>query len=95
VTSAHAGLTAIEAAAPAIDLIVSDVMMPGGMDGLSFAREVRRLYPRLPVVLASGYVEAVRTQAEQQGIPVLAKPYSLKDLAAVLGVAKRRARMES
>ena len=66
-----------------IGLILSDVMMPG-MDGLSFLKDVRRRYPELPVVLVTGFPEAVKRVAQRADIPLLPKPYTLADLAARL-----------
>ena len=62
-------------------------MMPGGMDGISFVRELRRRAIDLPVVLVSGYADAVRHGPENAGIPLLAKPYGLDQLARVLDEA--------
>jgi CheY-like chemotaxis protein len=63
-------------------------MMPGGMNGLELAREARKRRPSLPIVLTSGYAEAVRREAEQAGVPLLPKPFNLDTLAAVLEVAR-------
>lgn len=40
------------------DLVVSDIMMPGGVGGLQLAREIRRRHPAMPSILTTGYVEA-------------------------------------
>ena len=77
-----------------VDIVFSDVMMPGGMNGVDLAREIRRRRPDLPVVLTTGYVEAART-AVTEGLAVLVKPYPLKVLARTLnaqlaGVLPRR-----
>ena len=82
VTDAQAGIRAM-AERQRIGLILSDVMMPG-MDGLTFAKDMRREYPDLPVVLVTGFPEAVRREAEKEDIPLLPKPYALADLAAQL-----------
>ena len=66
-----------------IDVVLSDVMMPGGMNGVELAREIRRLRPDLPVVLTTGYVEAART-AMAEGLEVLVKPFQIESLSAVL-----------
>ncbi|MDB5374809.1 MAG: hybrid sensor histidine kinase/response regulator [Belnapia sp.] len=66
-----------------IDLVFSDVMMPGGMNGVELAREVRRRRPELPVVLTTAYAGAAKREAEAAGIVLLAKPYRLEELAAV------------
>ena len=63
------------------DLILSDVMMPGGKNGIQLAREVRARHAGLPVVLASGYAESVRRDAEAQGLTLLAKPFDIATLA--------------
>jgi signal transduction histidine kinase len=61
-----------------VDLLLSDVVMPGGLDGFALIRHASQLRPDLPVLLASGFVD----QAEQNpGIRVLAKPYRQADLA--------------
>ena len=83
--SAQQGLQALALQRDSIGLILSDVMMPGGMDGLSFVRALRKDGVQLPVVLVSGYAEAVRREAGKAGITLLAKPYRLDDLGRVLG----------
>ena len=85
VASAHQGLKALALQKESFGLILSDVMMPGGMDGLSFVRALRKDGVQLPVVLVSGYAEAVRREAGKAGITLLAKPYRLDDLGRVLG----------
>jgi PAS domain S-box-containing protein len=64
-----------------IDLVFSDVMMPGPMNGVGLARAIRQRRPGLPVLLTSGYPEAARADAEAEGVRILAKPYRLDDLA--------------
>jgi signal transduction histidine kinase len=65
------------------DIVFSDVMMAGGMSGVELAREIRRRRPGLPIVLATGYVEAAQGAVEE-GLAVLAKPYQIEALAQVL-----------
>lgn len=84
--TAEAALGAL-ANARKIDLVFSDVMMPG-MSGVELAREVRRRRCGIPVLLTSGYAEAVRHAAEAEGIPVLPKPYQLEELAAALRLTR-------
>ena len=67
-----------------IDLVFSDIMMPGGTNGLQLAKEIRLRRPGLPVLLTSGYAEASRVEAEQLGIPVLRKPYGINELRAAV-----------
>jgi CheY-like chemotaxis protein len=82
VTSPAAALGAL-ANGRAIDLVFSDVMMPGGMNGVELALEIRKRRPELPVVLATGYIEAARGAAAE-GLEVLVKPYQLETLAQTL-----------
>jgi len=65
-----------------IDLLFTDVMMPGGMDGLGLAREAGRRRPGLPVLLTTGYTGD--PGSEPIGVPVLRKPYRIDDLARAL-----------
>jgi signal transduction histidine kinase/CheY-like chemotaxis protein len=67
-----------------VDLVLSDIMMPGGMNGVELAREIKRRRGDLPIMLTSGYAEASRSAAEAEGISILPKPYSLEDLDASL-----------
>ncbi len=56
-----------------VDIVFSDVNMPGSMDGFGLAQWVRRERPKLRVILTSG---AARTTAEAAGhVAILAKPY--------------------
>jgi len=92
VASAEAALGAL-ANERAIDVVFSDVMMPGGMNGVELAREIRRRRPRLPILLTSGYAESALPGAELDKIELLAKPYGIEQLAAALrrvmaGIAK-------
>jgi signal transduction histidine kinase/ActR/RegA family two-component response regulator len=68
------------------DLVFSDMIMPGEMDGLDLAREIARRRPDLPIVLTTGYSEAA-AGALAQGIRLLVKPYRIEDLAAELDAA--------
>jgi PAS domain S-box-containing protein len=85
VDSGQEGLRALATDRHSIGVILSDVMMPGGMDGLSFVRELRRDGVQLPVVLVSGYAEAVRREAEKVELVLLAKPYRIDELGRALG----------
>ena len=67
-----------------VDIIVSDVVMPG-MDGPALVRAVRASHPGLPAILASGYAEeSLRSDLSESGVHFIAKPYSLKQLAAMM-----------
>ena len=76
-SDAAAGLAAV--ADRPFDLLVSDIMMPGEIDGLALARAVRRNLPDLPLVLMTGYHQL----ADQVGreFILLRKPFDLSDLS--------------
>lgn len=71
-----------------IDLIFSDVMMPGGMNGVELAQEVRRRRSDIPILLTSGYSGAVTHEAEREGIQILPKPFHIDDLASALSALR-------
>jgi len=56
------------------DVLFSDIVMPGGMNGVELAQEARRLRPALPVLLATGY-PGQSLDRELHGFEMLAKPY--------------------
>jgi signal transduction histidine kinase len=72
-----------------VDLVFSDVMMPGGMNGVELAREIKRRRPGLPIILTTAYAEAVRRDAEAEGVALLPKPYRLDDLDTAIRTALR------
>jgi len=78
VADARAALAALRADA-AVDLVFSDILMPGGMNGLELARAIRDRFPGIPVLLTTGY-SASAQDAVRQGVVVLQKPYDLEAL---------------
>jgi two-component system NtrC family sensor kinase len=64
---------------PKIDLVFSDILMSGGMNGLELGHAIRRQYPAMPVLLATGYSSSAR-DAVRQGFVVVQKPF---DIAAL------------
>ncbi|UPK39592.1 response regulator [Bradyrhizobium sp. 186] len=78
-----------------VDLVFSDIMMPGGMNGVELAREIKRRRSDLPVLLTSGYSEAAVHDAEMAGVQILRKPYHIDELAAALGAARRNFRRDA
>jgi signal transduction histidine kinase len=84
VASAEAALGAL-ADARAIDVVLSDIMMPGGVSGVQLAREIRRRYPMLPIVLTTGYIEAAANLKDGE-FELLPKPYTLEGVAEALGI---------
>jgi signal transduction histidine kinase/CheY-like chemotaxis protein len=67
------------------DLVLSDIVMPNGINGIEVAREARRLNKRVKVLLASGYAGDVleRNEAVDE-FPIIDKPFRMSDLAARL-----------
>jgi two-component system cell cycle sensor histidine kinase/response regulator CckA len=82
VTTAEDAMTALAILreTDAVDVLVSDVMMPG-IDGVELAIEAARIRPGLGIVLMSGYAELPRHRAaDQLGFRFLAKPFALAEL---------------
>ena len=71
-----------EIANDGIDLVLSDIVMPGKLDGLGLARAIRLKHPGLPILLATGYSEAA--QSAQADFPILRKPYQIHELSRAL-----------
>jgi len=65
---------------PAIDLVFSDIVMRGGLDGLALADAIAKDWPGLPVLLASGHSDRLDRMVGERP-PVLAKPYDRATLA--------------
>jgi PAS domain S-box-containing protein len=65
-----------------IDLVFSDIVMPGTIDGVGLASEVRSLYPHLPVVLTTGYSDAA--QAVPPNLLILRKPFDTDALRSFM-----------
>jgi CheY-like chemotaxis protein len=72
--------------APAVDLLFTDVVMPGGLYGPELAEQARRSRPRLKLMFASGYAEQATgmTKFLDAGAELLRKPYSKRDLATTI-----------
>jgi two-component system, cell cycle sensor histidine kinase and response regulator CckA len=66
-----------------IDLLFTDVVMPGGLDGRALAAEARQLLPGLKVLFTSGFTAAAASAAieDEFGSNLLSKPYRKSDLA--------------
>jgi CheY-like chemotaxis protein len=75
--SAEAALKLLEAGTK-IDLVFSDIVMPGTIDGVGLAREIRSRYPNLPVVLTTGYSDAAKTAPSN--LRILRKPFDTEAL---------------
>ena len=91
------GVAAVDRAAAALellererfDLLFTDIVMPGGLDGVELARLAAERWPALKVLLTSGFpdVRAGNTRSLADGPRLLSKPYSRDELAHALRVA--------
>jgi PAS domain S-box-containing protein len=68
---------------PAVALLFTDVVLPGGMSGVELAREARQSRPELKVLFTSGYTEhaLIHNGQVQDGVELLPKPYRKASLA--------------
>jgi len=77
-----AGLAVLESGAP-IDLLVSDIGLPGGMNGRQMAERGMRIKPRLRVLFLTGYAEAavLGNGKLAEGMAVMTKPFDIDELS--------------
>jgi CheY-like chemotaxis protein len=67
------------------DLMLSDIVMPGGMNGLDLARRANQHFPWLPILLSTGFARPA-AEVHQAGFEIIAKPYNA---ASLLDAIKR------
>ena len=77
-------LKELRASAEAIDLLITDIRLPGTLDGWSIAEEARRIKPELPIIYVTGY--SANAPREVPGSILIAKPYRL---AAIISAARQ------
>jgi len=70
---------------PDVDMVFSDLVMPGGLSGLDLARRVKELHPKAKIVLTSGYSAALMHDEaiELLELQILRKPYRQSELARI------------
>lgn len=85
--SAEAALDLIEREG-AIDVMLSDILMPGSMNGLQLAEIVQRRFPEIAVLLTTGFSRSAQNAA-RRGFRVLHKPYDLAALQRAIREAQR------
>jgi len=73
-----------------IMLVLSDIVMPGDMNGVALAQEIANRYPQLPVLLTSGYSDVAQTAASQ--FRILRKPFQVHALEKAIREALEHAR---
>ncbi len=88
-TDARAALRAIDGDRR-FDLMFSDIVMAGQMDGIALARIVRERRPDLPILLATGYSKAA--EAAQDEFAILRKPYQITQLSRAIAKVIAQAR---
>ena len=67
-----------------IEIVLSDIVMPGRLNGIALAKEIARRRPDLPVVLMTGYSRALE---DEEGFDILRKPFQIDALEARLDAA--------
>jgi len=92
--NANQALRYIETSAEPPDAVLSDISMPGAMNGIDLAFELRRRQPDLPVLLTTGYADHL-DEAVRGGFKVVAKPAPAGQLMDELRAAMRRLRSDS
>ena len=73
-----------------VDLLLTDIVMPGGTDGLELARQIGERWPQVKVVFTSGFPETALNGgdgAPMAGARLLSKPYRREELAAAIRAA--------
>ena len=78
---------ALLASGERVDAVFSDIVMPGEMDGFGLAEAIRRDYPGIAVVLATGYSEQLARGRAFHPTEVLAKPFRSEELSEALARA--------
>jgi CheY-like chemotaxis protein len=94
VVAAHSGERALEILDDdqGFDLLFTDVIMPGGMNGLELIERVHARLPEMPVLVTTGYMEQLPgSDLRSDGLNVLAKPYQHQDLLDRIKAALKRA----
>ena len=72
-----------------IDVLLTDINLPGGMDGTVLARRARELRPDLAVIYASAHATSLKQETRVPGSVVLPKPYEPAVLGRLLTAATR------
>lgn len=67
-----------------VDIVFSDIVMPGSISGIELARHVKQRFASAVIILATGYSEK---EVDIDGVQILAKPYEVNELLRVLRVA--------
>jgi CheY-like chemotaxis protein len=87
ITAVQSAAAALDRQEVAVDVVLSDIVLGDGPSGLDLAEQLRERRPDLPVVLMTGYSEAL-AKGRRLGLKVLNKPFGEADLAAALASAR-------
>jgi len=83
-TQGESALAAL-AAMPDIDLVITDIVLGGGIDGWQVAREVRASRPDCPVITMSGYAPGDGSMTVPDSLPTLRKPFRPREILTLVG----------
>jgi DNA-binding NtrC family response regulator len=75
--SAESALEALSSFDP--EIIVSDIMLGSGMNGLQLAEQIRQSWPNQPLLLMSGNPESLMSEQDVESYPLIKKPFSSHD----------------
>ena len=95
ITAANAidALQVIESNLLQFDMLVTDIKMPGGLDGVGLANKMRELQPQVGILMITGYAKSqAMKEAKARGYRVLEKPFRQSELEQAVAeeLAKRR-----
>jgi DNA-binding NtrC family response regulator len=89
--NANQALRYLETSVEPLDAVLSDIAMPGAMNGIALAFELRRRRPELPVLLTTGYADQL-DEATRGGFNVVPKPAPAAQLIGELRAMMRQRR---
>jgi PAS domain S-box-containing protein len=86
IETARSGLDALQLieAGEEFDLMITDIIMPGGLDGFELAHKVRSIRPNLPIIYMSGYTGYSESDMSNVVAPMLQKPCPPAELAQAI-----------
>ncbi|WGS55166.1 ATP-binding protein (plasmid) [Paraburkholderia sp. D15] len=77
-TGADSALSLLDSGV-SFDFVLSDIQMPGRLNGIDLAERLRAQYPTLRMALMTGYADELE-RAQRVGVPILSKPFAIRDL---------------
>lgn len=93
-TVSNAGDALRHLASAPVDILFTDINLPGEMDGAALARCAREMLPHLPVVYASGRVTMLEPQARVPGAIIVPKPYEPELVGRLFAAAMKTAKAQ-